>query len=138
MLSICKLKWDLLRTSVTAYKMDKNTFSAPFGIFYVRTEIWKELFKKGPVQPPNGVLLIFKLPFQNESYCNGVCRALWAMSISKPNLCHILKPHHFHFSGGGDKKIATQRIEWNARPKVGSVDNIKHKPGGGDIKVNIS
>ena len=25
--------------SVTAYAIDKNTFSAPFGIFYVRTEI---------------------------------------------------------------------------------------------------
>ena len=36
---ICKLKWDLLRTSVTACTIDKNTFSAPFGVFYVRTEI---------------------------------------------------------------------------------------------------
>ena len=43
---ICKLKWDLLRTSVTACTIDKNTFSAPFGIFYVRTEIWKEIFQK--------------------------------------------------------------------------------------------
>ena len=29
---ICKLKWDLLRTSVTACTIDKNTFSAPFGM----------------------------------------------------------------------------------------------------------
>ena len=36
---ICKLKWDLLRTSVTACTIDKDTFSAPFGIFYLRTEI---------------------------------------------------------------------------------------------------
>ena len=36
---ICKLKWDLSRTSVTACTIDKNIFSAPFGIFYVRTEI---------------------------------------------------------------------------------------------------
>jgi len=36
---ICKLKWDLLRSSVTACTIDENTFSAPFGIFYVRTEI---------------------------------------------------------------------------------------------------
>jgi len=28
-----------LRTSVTACTIDKNTFSAPFGILYVRTEI---------------------------------------------------------------------------------------------------
>ena len=33
------LKWDLLRTSVTACTIDRNTFSAPFGIFYIRTEI---------------------------------------------------------------------------------------------------
>ena len=36
---ICKLKWDLLRTSVTACTIDKNTFSAPYGILYMRTEI---------------------------------------------------------------------------------------------------
>ena len=36
---ICKLKWDFLRTSVTACTIDKDTFFAPFGIFYVRTEI---------------------------------------------------------------------------------------------------
>ena len=35
-----------LRTSVTAYTIDENTFSAPFGIFYVRTEIWREIFQK--------------------------------------------------------------------------------------------
>ena len=35
---ICKLKWDLLRTSVTACTIDKDTFSAPFGTFYVTTE----------------------------------------------------------------------------------------------------
>ena len=36
---VCKLKWDLLRPSVTACTIYKNTFSDPFGIFYVRTEI---------------------------------------------------------------------------------------------------
>ena len=36
---ICKLKWDLLRTSVTTCIIDKDTFSAPFRIFYVRKEI---------------------------------------------------------------------------------------------------
>ena len=36
---ICKLKWDLLRTSITACTIDENTFSAPFGIFYVKTDI---------------------------------------------------------------------------------------------------
>jgi len=40
-----------------------------------------------------------------------------------------------HKAGGGDKKIANQRLDWKAQSKVGSVDNIKHKPGGGDIKI---
>ena len=60
----------------------KNKFSAPFGIFYVRTETWKENFKKkNPIQPPNRELLICKLPFPNGSYHNGVCRALWDVDI---------------------------------------------------------
>ena len=75
---VCKLKWDLLRTSVTACSIDKNTFIAPFGIFHVRMEI----FKKSHVQTPNGVLLIFKHPFPNGSNSNGVCRALWALCNS--------------------------------------------------------
>ena len=40
----------------------------------------KKFFKKSHIQTPNGVLLIFKLPFPNGSYRNGVCRALWAIS----------------------------------------------------------
>ena len=35
-----------LRASVTAYTIEKDTFSAPFGIFYVRTEMLKEIFQK--------------------------------------------------------------------------------------------
>ena len=61
-----------------AYIIHKNTFSAPCGTFYVRTEIWKENFEKNPIQLPNGVLPICKLPFPNGSYRNGVCRGLWA------------------------------------------------------------
>ena len=76
----CKLKWDLLRSSVTACTINENTFSAPFGIFYVRTEICKEIFQKKSYTPPIGVLSICKLPFPNGSYRNGVCTALWAMS----------------------------------------------------------
>ena len=41
----------------------------------------KKFFKKSHIQTPNGLLLIFKLPFPNGSYCNGVCRALWAWSL---------------------------------------------------------
>ena len=36
---ICKLKGGLLKSSVTACTIDKNAFSAPFGISYMRTEI---------------------------------------------------------------------------------------------------
>ena len=43
----------------------------------------KKFFKKSHIQNPNGVLLIFKLPFPNGSYHNGVCRALWAKSGCK-------------------------------------------------------
>ena len=43
---ICKLKWDLLRTSVTACTIDKDTFPALFGIFNVRMEICKDFFQK--------------------------------------------------------------------------------------------
>ena len=50
---ICKLKWDLLRTSVTACTIDENTFSAPFGIFYVRKEIFqKKHFGLGLIADP--------------------------------------------------------------------------------------
>ena len=49
---ICKLKWDLLRTFVTAFTIDKQTFSATFGIFYVRTEIGKEIFQKKSYTTP--------------------------------------------------------------------------------------
>ena len=58
---ICKQKWDLLRTSVTACTIDENTLSAPFGIFNVRTEIWKEIF---PKQTHNWVLLFSNSHFQ--------------------------------------------------------------------------
>ena len=54
-----------LRTSVTACIMNNITFSAPFGIFYVRMEFEKNFFKKSPIQPPNRAFLIFKLPFPN-------------------------------------------------------------------------
>ena len=38
----------------------------------------KNFFKKSHIQTPNGVLLVFNLPFPNRSYRNGVCRGLWA------------------------------------------------------------
>ena len=49
---ICKLKWELLRTSITACTIIKDTFSARFGIFYLRTEILKEIFQKKVLYNP--------------------------------------------------------------------------------------
>ena len=39
--------------------------------------------------------------------------------------------------GGGEKKIQSEKLDWKANSKVGSTDNIKHKPGGGNIKVRL-
>ena len=44
--------------------------------FMWEQKFYKNFFKKSHIQTPNGVLLIFKLPFPNGSYRNGVCRAL--------------------------------------------------------------
>ena len=41
----------------------------------------------------------------------------------------------FVFAGGGDKKIKSEKLEWKASSKVGSTDNMKHKPAGGNVKV---
>ena len=65
-------------TSITACIIHKNIFSAPLGIFYVKTEIWKQNFQKNP---PN-----CKLLFPNGSYRNGDCRALWAKSPWVPSV----------------------------------------------------
>ena len=45
----------------------------------------KKFFKKSHIQTPNGVVLIFKLPFPNGSYRNWVCRALWAQKLWPKN-----------------------------------------------------
>jgi hypothetical protein len=39
------------------------------------------------------------------------------------------------FPGGGVKKIETRKLEWEKQSKVGSTNNINHKPGGGKVKV---
>ena len=85
---ICKLKWDLLRTSVTACTIDKNTFSAPFGIFYVRTEIWKENFsKKVLYKPLMGCFLFSNSHFQMGVSVIGfaVNFGLWILSMILAN-----------------------------------------------------
>ena len=43
---------------------------------------------------------------------------------------------HF-FPGGGEKKIASEKLDWKANSKVGSTDNMKHKAGGGNVKVGV-
>ena len=74
--SIYKLKWDLLRASITACTIDKKHFLPHLESFMLERKFEKKFFKKNNIQTPNGVLLIFKLPFPNGSYRNGVCRAL--------------------------------------------------------------
>ena len=51
--------------------------------FMLERKFEKKFFKKGHISTPNGVLLIFKLPFSNGSDRNGVCRALWALCVQK-------------------------------------------------------
>lgn len=36
---------------------------------------------------------------------------------------------------GGSVKVVTQKLEWNVKSKVGSLDNVKHVPGGGSVKI---
>lgn len=40
-----------------------------------------------------------------------------------------------YVSKGGDKKIMSTKLQWNARSKIGSLENANHKPGGGDKKI---
>ncbi|XP_055853600.1 microtubule-associated protein tau isoform X2 [Episyrphus balteatus] len=37
---------------------------------------------------------------------------------------------------GGDKKIVSTKLQWNAKSKIGSLENANHKPGGGDKKID--
>lgn len=32
-------------------------------------------------------------------------------------------------------QITTTKLQWNAKPKIGSLDNASYKPGGGDKKI---
>ena len=38
--------------------------------------------------------------------------------------------------GGGTRKIEVRKLDWTADSKVGSKNNIKHKPGGGNVQVS--
>ncbi len=43
-------------------------------------------------------------------------------------------------AGGGDVKIESHKVSFRekAQPKIGSLDNVSHSPGGGNIKVRLS
>lgn len=38
-------------------------------------------------------------------------------------------------TGGGDLKVLSQKLEWKVSPRVGSLDNVKHKAGGGQVQI---
>ncbi|CAF1604716.1 unnamed protein product, partial [Didymodactylos carnosus] len=40
-----------------------------------------------------------------------------------------------HKPGGGSVKIANQKLQWTAKSKVGSLENAHHKAGGGTVKI---
>lgn len=40
-----------------------------------------------------------------------------------------------HTPTGGSVRIQTQKLNWQAKSKVGSLDNKQHTPGGGKLKV---
>jgi len=62
---IGKLKWDFLRTSITAFIIDKNMFSAPFGIFlYENGNFRKEILKNILCNPPMGCFTFANSHFQ--------------------------------------------------------------------------
>ena len=108
---ICKLKWGLLRTSVTPCTIEKKIkFLTHLESFMWERKFEKKFFKKSPVQPPNGVSFIFKLPFPNGSYRNMVCRALWALCLWFPFcLKPTIKwnPNTFFWSAGVWNKCST-------------------------------
>ncbi|KAI1292638.1 Microtubule-associated protein 2 [Halotydeus destructor] len=40
-----------------------------------------------------------------------------------------------HKPAGGEKKALTQKLEWTAKSRIGSLQNASHKAGGGKVKV---
>lgn len=38
-------------------------------------------------------------------------------------------------TGGGEIKVVHQKLEWKVTSKVGSLDNVKHRPGGGQVQI---
>ncbi|XP_076455481.1 uncharacterized protein LOC143290076 [Babylonia areolata] len=40
-----------------------------------------------------------------------------------------------HVPGGGEMAIQHHRTRWKAEPRVGSLDNVRHVPGGGEVGI---
>lgn len=60
--------------------------------------------------------------------------------LSVLNACKLLiwlnhEEFHLIFQGGGNIEIRSEKLEFKAQSKVGSMDNIKHVPGGGNRRV---
>lgn len=50
------------------------------------------------------------------------------------NLSH--EEFHLPFQGGGNIEIRSEKLDFKAQSKVGSLDNIKHVAGGGNRRVS--
>lgn len=49
---------------------------------------------------------------------------------------HLTIDRLISFSAGGGKvKVETQKLNWNTGSRIGSLQNMKHKPGGGQVKI---
>lgn len=51
--------------------------------------------------------------------------------LDKPKLIE----KNFNCLDGGNVRVITQKLDWNVRSKIGSLDNVKHVPGGGNVKI---
>ena len=95
--------------------------------FMWKRKFEKKFFKKYPIQPSNGVLLIFKHPFSNGSYRNGVCRALLAILFGWKSFCTLVCSNFFsrklcsyktRLKTQCDqiiKKLLTSNLNWNSK-----------------------
>lgn len=52
----------------------------------------------------------------------------------KKNLVKIFSFFHFKFEKN-KTQIITTKLQWNAKSKIGSLENANHRPGGGDKKI---
>ncbi|KAJ3152781.1 hypothetical protein HDU89_000983 [Geranomyces variabilis] len=43
-----------------------------------------------------------------------------------------------HKPSGGEKKIFSEKVKYNVTSKVGSLENLHHTPGGGDKKITTA